>query len=531
MEDLDDTDCPADPNKDNMATYQIPAPAPLALKGDMVENVKAFKAAWSNWILATGLHAKLTKEDGTANEAGKKVVAATLLSVVGPEAVRVINTLPKFTAYIKQNPEELLAELEKHFIPERHVLFERYQFSTASQTENETVDAYFVRLRSLVESCEYLELEESILRDRLVIGTRDERGRERLLRERPAPNMNRCLEILKAAELSRQHQIIGKQANSEKEIHGLRKKASTKNSYEHKVKNNGVRPRKLETAEYDCSYCGTKHRKGHCTAYGTQCSACGGRNHFAKVCWSKNNKGGNTWNGTKAPSKKVHQVDLDSDDDYTSDLIDEGDREDCVFTVQRINTVKGQKQTKNKFFINMEFLSEYPIQKRVQMDTGATCSAMSLHALHGILQDANCTLNPPRGILKKLYDGTVVEPLGTYTLDVIIMESRHRITFDIIKDSPWPIIDGNTCSQNGWITMEVHSVNRDVGDKPLTKETVLSKYADVFTGLGCLPGKYRIDIDPKAKPVQHSPRRVPVPLKAKLKEKIEDLGIGNHRKG
>ena len=46
---------------------------------------------------------------------------------------------------------------------------------------------------------------------------------------------------------------------------------------------------------------------------------------------------------------------------------------------------------------------------------------------------------------------------------------------------------------------------------------------DVFTGLSCLPGEYRIEIDPTIRPVQHTPRRIPVPLKAKLKEKIDEM--------
>ena len=116
-----------------------------------------------------------------------------------------------------------------------------------------------------------------------------------------------------------------------------------------------------------------------------------------------------------------------------------------------------------------------------------------------------------------------MKPLGTYSLDIRVMDSTHRITFDIIKDSPWPIIDGDTCTKNGWITMEVHSVRRGVSTTPLTKETMLREYEDVFRGLGCLPGEYHIDVDPTIRPVQHSPRRVPVPLKSKLKEEIAEL--------
>ena len=54
-------------------------------------------------------------------------------------------------------------------------------------------------------------------------------------------------------------------------------------------------------------------------------------------------------------------------------------------------------------------------------------------------------------------------------------------------------------------------------------EELLKEYEAVFTGLGCLPGEYHIEVDPAIKPVQHAPRRVPVPLKSKLKEKFDEM--------
>ena len=48
-------------------------------------------------------------------------------------------------------------------------------------------------------------------------------------------------------------------------------------------------------------------------------------------------------------------------------------------------------------------------------------------------------------------------------------------------------------------------------------------FEDVFTGLSCLLGEYHIEIDPNIRPVQHTPRRMPVPLKAKFKEKSDDM--------
>ena len=66
------------------------------------------------------------------------------------------------------------------------------------------------------------------------------------------------------------------------------------------------------------------------------------------------------------------------------------------------------------------------------------------------------------------------------------------------------------------------------------KETVVStanikekytslNYSGNFQGLGCLEGDYQIEVDPDIKPVQHHPRRVPVPHIGELKKKKQDL--------
>ena len=71
--------------------------------------------------------------------------------------------------------------------------------------KKKSIDQFIVRLRQLAESCEFENLCESLIRDRLVIGTRDSSTRDRLLRERPVPGLARCIEALRASELSRIH--------------------------------------------------------------------------------------------------------------------------------------------------------------------------------------------------------------------------------------------------------------------------------------------------------------------------------------
>ena len=125
---------------------------------------------------------------------------------MGLECVKVMNSLTTLSAEDKCDPGKILTALGNNFMPQKHLLFERVKFGFANQIEHETIDQYVVRLRQLAESCEFEGLCESLIRDRLVIGTRDLATRDRLLRERPVPGLTRCIEALRASELSRTHQ-------------------------------------------------------------------------------------------------------------------------------------------------------------------------------------------------------------------------------------------------------------------------------------------------------------------------------------
>ena len=59
---------------------------------------------------------------------------------------------------------------------------------------------------------------------------------------------------------------------------------------------------------------------------------------------------------------------------------------------------------------------------------------------------------------------------------------------------------------------------------PVSIEHLLNNHPEVFgPGVGLLDGKYRIVWDEQVAPVQHPPRRVPIPLRDTLKETLDDL--------
>ena len=114
---------------------------------------------------------------------------------------------------------------------------------------------------------------------------------------------------------------------------------------------------------------------------------------------------------------------------------------------------------KSSFMVPLTFHTEHSPVIRTQLDTGATCSAMWYTDLLNIWQSGEIELDPPGGKIR-LYDGRVVEPLGSYTFTVSLNGgSECKISFDILENAPWPIVDGNTCIKQGLDISRIKSVS------------------------------------------------------------------------
>lgn len=58
--------------------------------------------------------------------------------------------------------------LGKHFVRRTNVLYERAKFNSRKRKAHETVDAFVTHLYKMAKTCEYGELTEELIRDRLV---------------------------------------------------------------------------------------------------------------------------------------------------------------------------------------------------------------------------------------------------------------------------------------------------------------------------------------------------------------------------
>ena len=84
-----------------------------------------------------------------------------------------------------KNSKEIIGKLEAYFKPKRNIIYISCMFFSRDQEANEKSDAYLASLRRVASSCEFAQLEEELIKDRIALGTKDGGVQVHMLRELP----------------------------------------------------------------------------------------------------------------------------------------------------------------------------------------------------------------------------------------------------------------------------------------------------------------------------------------------------------
>jgi len=168
---------------------------------------------------------------------------------------------------------------------------------------------------------------------------------------------------------------------------------------------------------------------------------------------------------------------------------DSASEDESGYYVESVGAVEHQQS--NRFFVPLRFFDENgEALVRCQLDTGPTCNVMSFDRLCEIKQSGNPAMQLTTAKLR-LYDESLVQALGECNLECKYKSKQHLLNFKIVPGSQQPLLSGETCTSMGLIT--VHAANRvDIPPSAATAvpRDILTKYKDVFEGLGCLPGEH-----------------------------------------
>ena len=465
---------PAPPAQIFMPPANLPPPKALVMDDNVATNWKAWKKVWSRYEIATGI----SKQEPL-------VRVSTLLSVIGEDATKAFDAFEWGEDEDETKIEHVLAKFDAYCEPRTQVIYERYRFNNRKQEPGENIAAYLTELRTIAKNCQHEDITpEEILRDRIVLGIRDDKMRERLLRCNDL-TLQKAVDLIKAAEQT-EHQVklMGASAN----VNAL-KQGRSKNNRPSMPSRAANSKHQKQTSRGNCGRCGTSHAKQKCPAFGQKCHRCGNMNHYQSLC----------------RSKTVATVQLDNGPDQ-----------------YEICTVGEQPSRANKALVNLHVNRRQAGNVvRFQVNTGSECDLLPLKVYKSITGDD--TVEMLRKCNKSIvsYTGERKQIAGKINLPVCHKDRKKALTFNVVNGDYQPILSLNTSIALGIVTL----ADCDVLSLTISPEsnTILEEYKDVFEGLGELPGEYKIITDERVKPKVHPPRRVPVAVRPQIKEKLDEL--------
>ena len=259
-----------DQDSENMATAQPPIqgiapPEKLQTKGNIAENWKTFKQVWTNYAIITNL-----------DKQSEQYRVALFLHCIGTEALKIYNGM-SFTEEERGKLEPIMSKFDEFTIGEVNETYERYVFNSRNQEEDESIDAYIATLRTLARTCNFCDcLKDSLLRDRIVFGVKDDQTRKKLLQDRKL-TLKKYIDLYRSAEVTITQMKVISDQTALGDVHRVRAVKSQNGSYRYTEK---------DTVKISCKFCAGKHqqRKESCPAWGKECLKCGGKNHFARAC-------------------------------------------------------------------------------------------------------------------------------------------------------------------------------------------------------------------------------------------------------
>ena len=458
----------------------------------------ALADSWRKWREEFTLYCDLAL--GEAEEIDKIKMFKYL---VGPEGREIYSTQHWESDETDRTITIVLETFDRHCEPQRNETVERFKLNMRQQGD-ETFESFLTDIKTLAKTCNYGNLEKSILRDRIVVGIKDTHLRERLLRTKDldlqtAEDMCRASEITKYSvstldQASAVHKV--NEASAVHKVNEATKKSTTESRYQKIGK---------------CKFCGTVHEfvKEKCPAFGQTCRKCNGINHFESMCYTK-----------MSTPKGRQQKRLPPRGRQIRYVMEEEESEEDLMVVQELNSMVehiNYVKAKREVFATMK-LEDNLI--KCQLDSGATCNVIPKEYV-----PLRTMIKPTSSVLR-MFNKTTIKPMGKCELYITNPKNgnSYMAEFIVINEKWTPIIGSTLAQRMKLITVQYENIlSLKKPHNPLLVEDIHREFADVFEGNGHFQGKYHLSIDPEVTPVVHPPRKVPVKLKDHLKRELNRL--------
>ena len=347
------------------------------------------------------------------------------------------------SGYILQNYWNLL---EAEFRPKGNKLLSVIELWTRSKQGSKTLNEWLTYVYNLVESCDYGDSSERIIRDVLIIGCNSDKAKDKIVRQGEKIKLQDVIEILQLEDSTRQ--TLSEMTSTTQKIHyasyekkkGTGKKQKFQSNSNSSSSSSSRQKQDSTGSQKLCYRCKKAYTKGHekvCKALNAKCNACGIEGHFKVACKKSGNfpkkssskfqKPGST--GRMNIASAVEEPALQADFFDEKGLLKE-------YQPKSMHVLSG---TSNDKPIMIEFgcgLTPLSFDRKLtlQADTGADANAINKKTFNEVFPDVE--LEESTYVLQN-FDKRLIKPIGSFRCFLRWKGHKYRVKFEVMGiDTP-----------------------------------------------------------------------------------------------
>ena len=342
------------------------------------------------------------------------------------------------SGYILQNYWNLL---EAEFKPKGNKLLSVIELWTRSKQGSKTLNEWLTYVYNLVESCDYGNSSERIIRDVLIIGCNSDKAKDKIVRQGEKIKLQDVIEILQLEDSTRQ--TLTEMTSTTQKIHyasyekkkGTGKKQKFQSNSNSSSSSSSGQKQDSTGSQKLCYRCSKNYAKGHekvCKALNAKCNACGVEGHFEIACKKSGNFPKKSSSKFQKPGStgRMNIASAVEEPALQADFFDEKGilKEYKPKSMYVLSSTSDDKPIMIEFGCGLTPLS-FDRKLTLQADTGADMNAINKKTFNEVFPDVE--LEESTHILQN-FDKRLIKPIGSFRCFLRWKGHKYRVKFEVM---------------------------------------------------------------------------------------------------
>ena len=311
---------------------------------------------------------------------------------------------------------------------------------TRSKQGSKTLNEWLTYVYNLVESCDYGNSSERIIRDVLIIGCNSDKAKDKIVRQGEKIKLQEVIEILQLEDSTRQ--TLSEMTSTMQKIHyaSYEKKKGTGTGKKQKPNPNSSSSSSGQKQDSTgsqklCYRCKKNYTKGHekvCKALKAKCNACGIEGHFEIACKKSGNFPQKSSSKFQKPGStgRMNIASAVEEPALQADFFDEKGvlKEYQPKSMYVLSGTSDDKPIMIEFGCGLTPLS-FDRKLTLEADTGTDMNAINKRTFNELFPDVE--LEESTQILQN-FDKRLIKPIGSFRCFLRWKGHKYRVKFEVM---------------------------------------------------------------------------------------------------